>query len=81
MYQYSFQYFEAPDSHVSLLLFNNFISKTNKYLIRGGLNENYFQRLMRLNAWLPVSATVFWKGLGCVALLEEVCHCGYTLRF
>ena len=36
---------------------------------------------MYLNAWFPADGTV-WEGLGGMALLEEVCHCGGgALRF
>jgi hypothetical protein len=40
-----------------------------------GLDENGPHRPMYLNAWLPVSGTV-WEGLGGMALLEEVYHFG-----
>lgn len=37
-------------------------------------------RLTYLNVWSPVGGTV-WEGFGGVALLEEVCHCLWALRF
>lgn len=39
----------------------------------GGLNEKYSHILQHFNTWLPISGSV-WVGLGCVTLLEEVCH-------
>jgi hypothetical protein len=39
----------------------------------GGFNEHGPHRLICLNAWSPVSGTV-WEGLRGVALLEEMCH-------
>ena len=43
----------------------------------GDLSENGPHRLVRLNAWSLVGGTV-WKGLGGVALLEDLCHrCGF----
>lgn len=37
-------------------------------------------RLLYLNTLSPVGVNV-GEGLGCVALLEEVCHWGWILRF
>ena len=48
--------------------------------LSGSLNENDPCSLIYLNAWLPVGRTI-WEGLGGVALLEEVCHWGWALRF
>ena len=45
------------------------------YVSCGCLNENSPHGLIYFNALIPVSGTV-WKGLGGVALLEEMCHCG-----
>jgi len=44
------------------------------------LNKNSPYRLIYLNVWSPPGGT-FWKGLGYVILLEEVCHWEQTLRF
>ena len=46
----------------------------------GGLNENSPHRLIYLNTWSPVGRTVL-EGLESMALLEEVCHWGWALRF
>jgi hypothetical protein len=43
-------------------------------------NENGRHRLIYLNAWFSVGRTIR-KGLGGVALLEEVCHCRWALKF
>ena len=37
-------------------------------------------RFIGLNIWLPVGGTVL-SALEAVALLEEVCHCVWVLRF
>lgn len=46
----------------------------------GSSNENSPNTLLCLNAWPLVDRTV-WKGFGCVALLEEVFHRGWAVRF
>lgn len=45
-----------------------------------GLNENDPCRLICLDAWSPVSETI-WEGLGVVALLEYIYHWGWALSF
>lgn len=44
-----------------------------------GLNENGLHRFIYLHTWSPISGTV-WEGID-VSLLEEICHCGWVLRF
>ena len=46
----------------------------------GGYNEKVFHWLTELTAWSPAGGTV-WEGLGGMALLEEVCHWRWVLRF
>lgn len=49
----------------------------------GGFNKNAPYSLIYLNIWSPLSDTI-WEGFGelrVVALLEEVCLWGWTLRF
>lgn len=43
------------------------------------LNKNDPHRLLYLNAWFPVSGTV-WEGIGDVESLEEMCCWGVALR-
>lgn len=38
-----------------------------------GLNKNDPHRFICLNTWSPVAGTI-WKGLGGVALMEQICH-------
>lgn len=45
-----------------------------------GLNENEFHGLICLNTLSPAGETV-WEELEDVALLEELCHWRWTLRF
>ena len=49
-------------------------------MVSGALNENGPCGLIYLNTQSPVSGTV-WEGLGAVALLEEVSHWGWALKF
>ena len=44
-----------------------------------GLNENNSHRFINLDSSMSIGGTI-WEGLGCVALLEEVCHQGMVLR-
>ena len=44
------------------------------------LNETGLHRLIYLNACFSVGGTV-WEGLRGVALLEQVCHWVWALRF
>lgn len=46
----------------------------------GGLSENWPHRLIYLNVW-SLLAELFGEGLRGVALMEEVCHWGWTVRF
>ena len=46
----------------------------------GGLNENDPYMLIYLKTPYPMDGAI-WGGLGGVALLEKVCHCGWALRF
>jgi hypothetical protein len=39
----------------------------------GSLNEKWPPKLLCVNTWSSFGGTV-WEELGCVALLEEVCH-------
>jgi hypothetical protein len=53
--------------------------RSSQQTCHSGLKKNAPYRLMYLNTWSPVSATV-WEGLGGVALLEEVCHYGVVFE-
>lgn len=46
----------------------------------GGLVEIGPSRLLGLNAWSLVSGTIL-EGLAGMALLREVCHCGWPWSF
>lgn len=46
----------------------------------GSLNKNDTHRPIYLTIWPLIAGTV-WKGLGGLAMVEEVCQWGQVLRF